>query len=195
MCVFWAKHKIFKLNVEDFPTIQKFFFCAQKFKKGSNMLKKGLTSEFRKRSFFKPPYYVIFLLEPLHIFVARPSVFFFCTLAITNIFLSNNKTVRFLCKVLKIRFWSCCFANKSKTTTWNKSKQKHWFFYKLYGFCCCAYQNKQKIKSSFFFVCLGLDLYFLHIYKKLFYRNETLFFKKRNGTIFFLEPKPKTEMK
>jgi hypothetical protein len=24
------------------------------------------------------------------------------------------------------------------------------FFNKLYGFCCCAYQNKQKIKSSFF---------------------------------------------
>jgi hypothetical protein len=24
----------------------------------------------------------------------------------------------------------------------------------LYGFCCCAYQNKQKIKSSFFFICL-----------------------------------------
>jgi hypothetical protein len=31
-----------------------------------------------------------------------------------------------------------------------KSKQKHWFVYKLYGFCCCAYQNKQKLKSSFF---------------------------------------------
>jgi hypothetical protein len=26
MCVFWAKHKIFKLAVEDFPTIQKNFF-------------------------------------------------------------------------------------------------------------------------------------------------------------------------
>jgi hypothetical protein len=26
--------------------------------------------------------------------------------------------------------------------------QKHWFVYKLYGFFCCAYQNKQKIKSS-----------------------------------------------
>jgi hypothetical protein len=26
MCVFWAKHKIFKLNVEDFPPIQIFFF-------------------------------------------------------------------------------------------------------------------------------------------------------------------------
>jgi hypothetical protein len=25
MCVFWAKHKIFKLDVEDFPTINFFF--------------------------------------------------------------------------------------------------------------------------------------------------------------------------
>jgi hypothetical protein len=48
-------------------------------------------------------------------------------------------------------FCCCCFANKSKTTTWKKSKQKHWFVYKLYGFCCCAYQNKQRIKSSLFF--------------------------------------------
>jgi hypothetical protein len=29
MCVFWAKHKIFKHDEGDFPTIQ-FFFCAQK---------------------------------------------------------------------------------------------------------------------------------------------------------------------
>jgi hypothetical protein len=28
MCVFWAKHKFFKCDVEDVPTIQ-FFFCAQ----------------------------------------------------------------------------------------------------------------------------------------------------------------------
>jgi hypothetical protein len=32
-----------------------------------------------------------------------------------------------------------------------KPKQKHFFVYKLYGFCCYVYQNKQKIKSSFFF--------------------------------------------
>jgi hypothetical protein len=75
---------------------------------------------------------------------------------------------------MKIHFCCCCFANKSKTTTWNKSKQKHWFFYKLYGFCCCAYQNKQKIKSSIFF----RDLYIQKIILQK--RNETLFFKKRN---------------
>jgi hypothetical protein len=28
MCVFWAKHKIFKLVVEDFPTIQ-IFLCSK----------------------------------------------------------------------------------------------------------------------------------------------------------------------
>jgi hypothetical protein len=46
------------------------------------------------------------------------------------------------------------FANKSKTKTWKKLKQKHGFLYKLYGFCCCAYQNKQK-KNRVFFVMLG----------------------------------------
>jgi hypothetical protein len=65
----------------------------------------------------------------------------------------------------------------------------------LYGFCCCAYQNKQKI-NLFFFVCLGFDL---HIQKIILQkRNETLFFKKRNETKrndIFLEPKPKTETK
>jgi hypothetical protein len=29
-------------------------------------------------------------------------------------------------------------------------KQKHWFVYKLYGFCYCAYKNEQKIISSLF---------------------------------------------
>jgi hypothetical protein len=33
-------------------------------------------------------------------------------------------------------FCCCCFANKSKPTTWKKSKQKHWFVSNLYGFCC-----------------------------------------------------------
>jgi hypothetical protein len=50
------------------------------------------------------------------------------------------------------------FANKTKTSTWNKWKQKHRFVYKLYGFCCCAYQNNQKKKSSFFLLCLGFGL-------------------------------------
>jgi hypothetical protein len=52
-------------------------------------------------------------------------------------------------------FCCCCFANKSKTTTWENSKQKRWFVYKFYGFCCCAYQNKQNIKSKFFFRMLS----------------------------------------
>jgi hypothetical protein len=50
----------------------------------------------------------------------------------------------------------CCFANKSKTSTWKKLQQKHWFVYKLYGFCCCAYQNKQRKNRHFFLLCLGL---------------------------------------
>jgi hypothetical protein len=58
------------------------------------------------------------------------------------------------------------------------------FFNKLYGFCCCAYQNKQNIKSSFFFVCLGLDLYIQKIILQK--RNETLFFKKQNETQRYL---------
>jgi hypothetical protein len=28
-------------------------------------------------------------------------------------------------------FCCCCFANKSETTKWKKSKQKYWFFYKF----------------------------------------------------------------
>jgi hypothetical protein len=54
-------------------------------------------------------------------------------------------------------FCCCCFANKSKTSTWKKSQQKHWFVYKLYGFCWWAYQNKQKIISSFFCYAWVLD--------------------------------------
>jgi hypothetical protein len=60
-------------------------------------------------------------------------------------------------KVLKSRPKKI-FGNKTKTTTWKKPKQKHWIVYKLYGFCCCAYQNKQKIKSEFFFVWLIITL-------------------------------------
>jgi hypothetical protein len=42
-----------------------------------------------------------------------------------------------------------------------KPKQQHGknqncFVYKLYGFCCHAYQNKQK-KIVIFFICLGLS--------------------------------------
>jgi hypothetical protein len=80
-----------------------------------------------------------------------------------------------------------------------KAKQQHGinrnkntgFFYKLNGFCCFAYQNKQKINSSFFFLRLGLDLYIQEIILQK--RNETLFFKKRNKMerYFFLEPKQK----
>jgi hypothetical protein len=64
MCVFWAKHNIFKLAVGDFPTIQ-IFFCAQKssnmlqiyhskvFKCGSNMLQKGATKRISKKVLFQ----------------------------------------------------------------------------------------------------------------------------------------------
>jgi hypothetical protein len=45
---------------------------------------------------------------------------------------------------MSIFFLLLLFANKSKTTIWKKWKQKHRFVYKLYGFFCCAYQNKQK---------------------------------------------------
>jgi hypothetical protein len=55
--------------------------------------------------------------------------------------------------VYKMTYFCCsCFFNKSKTTTWKKSRQKHDEFY---GFCCCAYKNEQKIKSSFLFRMLG----------------------------------------
>jgi hypothetical protein len=102
------------------------------------------------------------------------------------------------------------FANKSKITTWKKWKQKHRFVYKLYGFCCCAYQNKQKIKSSLFFVmlepCVKVVIFLcLHHYcsesRKIIFQNnfsiitahkhETndMFFSyesKKKLTIFFL---------
>jgi hypothetical protein len=82
---------------------------------------------------------------------------------------------------MKIHFCCCCFVNKSKTTTWNKSKQKHWFFNKLHGFCCFAYQNKQKIKSSIFF----RDLYIQKNFFTETERNVVFQETKRNGTIFF----------
>jgi hypothetical protein len=50
-------------------------------------------------------------------------------------------------------FCCCCFANKTKTTTWKKPKPKHWFVYKFYGFCC--YKINKKQKSSVFIRMLG----------------------------------------
>jgi hypothetical protein len=41
----------------------------------------------------------------------------------------------------------------------DKYKYLHPFVLKLYGFFCCAYQNKQKKKSSFFLLCLGLGMH------------------------------------
>jgi hypothetical protein len=56
MCIFWAKHKIFKLDVDNFPTIQIFFsLCAKVIEVFKFAKKKGPPSEFRKRYFFKPP--------------------------------------------------------------------------------------------------------------------------------------------
>jgi hypothetical protein len=55
MCVFWAKHKIFKLDVEDFPTIQKFFFCS-KVLEGLKYAKKwGYQANFEKGCFSNHP--------------------------------------------------------------------------------------------------------------------------------------------
>jgi hypothetical protein len=76
-----------------------------------------------------------------------------------------------------------CFSIKSKSILCSSRRcinvkyettQKN-----VYGFCCCAYQNKQKIKSSFFFVCL---IYTKKLYFTETERNETLFFKKSNET-------------
>jgi hypothetical protein len=47
MCVFWAKHKIFKLDVEDFSTIQ-IFFVSLKVLEGFNA-KKGATKRISKK--------------------------------------------------------------------------------------------------------------------------------------------------
>jgi hypothetical protein len=47
------------------------------------------------------------------------------------------------------------FAYKSKISTYKISQQKHRFVYKLYWFCCCAYQKQ---KSLFFLLCLSLGL-------------------------------------
>jgi hypothetical protein len=71
-----------------------------------------------------------------------------------------------------------------------KAKQQHGlnenkntsFFYNSYEFCCCAYQNKQKIKSSF----MRTKNYFTETK-----RNETLFFKKRNEKSLKSPKKPK----
>jgi ABC-type spermidine/putrescine transport system permease subunit II len=70
--------------------------------------------------------YVTSLLAPLLIFGARLSVFF--------LYVGNNK--HFFVQLLDSAvfmlglsiFVVCCFAKKSKTTTWNTSKQKHCFF-------------------------------------------------------------------
>jgi hypothetical protein len=61
--------------------------------------------------------------------------------------------------VFNLRFFVVAtLLTKPKQQHKKKPKQKHWFLYKLYGFCCCAYQNKPKIKLLLFFVYLGLAL-------------------------------------
>jgi hypothetical protein len=70
------------------------------------------------------------------------------------------------------------FANKSKTSTCKISQQKHRFVYKLYRFCCCAYQNKQKINRHFLVMlgpCLNLNRIYCHgsrIYFQCFENNK-----------------------
>jgi hypothetical protein len=50
ICVFWAKHNIFKLDVGDFHD-PNFFFVLKRLRR-VQICKYGLPSEFRKRSFF-----------------------------------------------------------------------------------------------------------------------------------------------
>jgi hypothetical protein len=48
-------------------------------------------------------------------------------------------------------YLKCCFANKSKTTTWKKSKQKHWFVYNNVWFLLLCVPNQTKNKIVIFF--------------------------------------------
>jgi hypothetical protein len=50
MCVFWAKHKIFKLDVEDFPMIQFFFLCSKVLEGFKYAKKRGYQANFEKFS-------------------------------------------------------------------------------------------------------------------------------------------------
>jgi hypothetical protein len=51
LCVFWAKHKIFKPDVEDFSTIQNFFLCSKVLEGLKYAKKRGYQANFEKCPF------------------------------------------------------------------------------------------------------------------------------------------------
>jgi hypothetical protein len=67
MCVFWAKHKIFMLAVEDFPTIQ-FFFLSSKVLEGLKYAKKKATKRISKNVVFQ----ATLLATPVHLLYGMP---------------------------------------------------------------------------------------------------------------------------
>jgi hypothetical protein len=75
---------------------------------------------------------------------------------VISIFTGSFRNVFLFCISQTTIFLLLLFVNKSKTSTWKISQQQHRFVYKLYGFCCSAYQNKEKKNRHLFLLCLGL---------------------------------------